>query len=268
MTYIRRYWISLFIGLILFAMILVPTHSSSADAIAPTYIGFHFYFNAENISILGGKLLLCSDASCNQYEEYNKGTFDCTKNNCIALPNTDELFVENFADYEKIIIFFTDKTRESNVFPFQGKVECYDVQVEKDKLIVAESNPPLSSFVEPTCFTGAVFLTILVETIIAAIYIKIIKIQKSFLLLVVLANIISLPIVWFVFRQIINNDAVYWIVSEIFAVTFEAAFMFLFGRKYGIGIKHASILSLVMNTASFLSGLVIVYGLSLFTRTC
>ena len=249
-------------------MILVPTRSSSADAIAPTYIGFHFYFNGENIAILGGKLFLCSDASCNQYKEYNKGTFNCIQNNCIAIPNTDEFFVENFADYDKIIISFTDKTRESNVFPFQGKVECYDVQVGKDKLIVTESNPPLSSFIDPTCFTGAAFLTILIETIIAAIYIKVIKIQKSFLLLVVLANIFSLPIVWFVFRQIINNDGVYWIVSEVFAVTFEAVFMFLFGRKYGIGIKHASILSLVMNTASFLSGLVIVYGLSLFTRTC
>jgi hypothetical protein len=267
MVYIRRYWISV-IGLILFAIILVPTHSSSADAIAPTYIDFHFYFNGKNISILGGKLLLCSDESCHQYEEYNKGTFDCMQNNCIAIPNFDEFFVNNFGDYNKIIISFTDKTRESNVFPFQGKVECYDVQVEKDKLIVSESNPPLSSFVDPNCFTGAAFLTIVVETIVAAIYIKIIKIQKSFLLLVVLANIISLPIVWFFFRQIINNNVVYWIVSEVFAVAFEAAFMFLFGRKYGISAKHASILSLVMNTASFLSGLVIVYGLSLFTRTC
>jgi len=102
----------------------------------------------------------------------------------------------------------------------------------------------------------------LLETIIAAIYGKFIKSKASLPALVIGANAISLPIVWFVLRPVISNYTIYSIVAEVFAVIFESSFMAYFGRKQGFTVKHASILSFLMNGASFLAGVGINYWFS------
>jgi hypothetical protein len=254
-----RCWISLYFGIMLLGVIFIPTLSAHADAPAPTYMAFRFIFHVENISIVGGKLLNCDDENCNKYTQFENSLYCLEKNSCMAYssdPNDNTL---RSTKYHKIIVNFTDKTRESNVFTFQGGGEQYNVEVENDYLNVREDNSLLSHPLVLFCFTAAEFFTVSIELIVAAIYTKIIKVKKSFLLLVVLANILSLPIVWFIFRPIFSDDIIFWSVAESFVVIFEAAFMFLFGRRYEITLKQVSILSLLMNTASFLMGLIIVY---------
>jgi hypothetical protein len=65
---------------------------------------------------------------------------------------------------------------------------------------------------------------------------------------------ITLPVVWFFFPSLGLSLAVTTILSEIFALLFEAFFLHLVSRPK-ISLKHAFMLSLLMNAASFLIGL-------------
>ena len=222
---------------------------------------FHFYFHVERISIVGSDLFLCEDQSCSTYTPYD-GDFSCDNSGCIAYPH-DILDSEQPTNaYYKIVITFSDKVRESNIF--QGDGRFYDIQVEKNYLSV---NKNISSYL-PTgygwfflCIGG--FFTILVESIVATIYGKIIKIKEPLFPFVILANIISLPVVWLVLPPLLSyHTPIVWVAGESFAFIFEGAFMTLFGRTSGLTTKQAFILSFFMNAASFLGGALILYWLS------
>lgn len=246
------------IGLILLVILAIPTRSTNADSLPPGTMFFHLNFHVENISIIDSKLFLCEDAICNHYAPYT-GDFSCNNNECRASPSIDGSAL-TYNKYYKIRITFSDKVRESN--SFKSDAMQYDIQIEKDNLSI---NKNISEYIptplEVVFFCIAGFFTILLETIVAAIYGKVIK--KEFLpVLAIQANAISLPIVWFVLRPIISDYRIYSIISELFAVIFEASFMAYFGRKQGFTVKHASILSFLMNGASFLAGVGINYWFS------
>ena len=115
-------------------------------------------------------------------------------------PNADAYRVQTSTDYYKIVITFKDKVRTSNVFTYRGGAGDYTVQVEKDSLIVRERESPLVILLSLCCFSGIGSITILVEVIVSAIYRKIAGLNAniSLFLLVVLANLLSLPIVYLV----------------------------------------------------------------------
>jgi hypothetical protein len=101
-------------------------------------------------------------------------------------------------------------------------------------------------------FIEALIITLVIELFTAFIFIKIAKLPKRILVSVLIANLISLPIVWFVFPLLLNILLV-MLLSEIFAVVFEAYFIHYFNKKR-ITLKKSFILSIIMNLASFLIG--------------
>lgn len=99
----------------------------------------------------------------------------------------------------------------------------------------------------------ALAITIIVEIPVAFAYLKIIKVRKiaRILITLIVVNIISVPILWFVFIFLLGLVGI--ILGEIFAVVFEGFFIYYFNKK-GLDLKNAMLMSLIMNIASFLIG--------------
>ncbi len=102
-------------------------------------------------------------------------------------------------------------------------------------------------------FFFALILTLVIEGAVAFLYLRYKKIKKlrRILIAVLLANIISVPILWFIFVYFLAVSG--FILGEIFAVLFEGYFVYYFNKKM-IKLKSAMALSLIMNLTSLIFG--------------
>jgi len=143
-------------------------------------------------------------------------------------------------------------TNEAN---FSGYMNSYTAQLYQNgtaTLMAGGSNPPpIGNGIN--LFGLALFLTIVIEIMVAFAYMKLRKTKKTgrVLIFVLLGNIVSLPIVWFAFIGLLG--AVGLILGEIFAIIFEGCFIYYFNKKI-IKIKSALLMSLIMNLASAIIG--------------
>ena len=101
-------------------------------------------------------------------------------------------------------------------------------------------------------FVGALGLTLIIESMVTLAFLFITKISPKVLTSVIIANLISLPIVWFVFPPT-SNDLLVIFLAELFAVVFEGYFIHFFNKKT-ISLKKSFALSILMNLASFFIG--------------
>ncbi|MDD4975501.1 MAG: hypothetical protein PHY93_14170 [Bacteriovorax sp.] len=204
--------------------------------------------------LMDGRLYECADVFCtkmNEFLEYGPQGFGCRGSECHAQ-------AYGFKDcYYKIIFTFADKKLESNVFTL--KQSNLDITVKNDGLVVKGN----TSINKPTDnnFWISFLITIVIEMVISLIFLLLSKKTLSILKWVFLSNLISLPIVWYLFPSI--NVPYKWQLglSEIFAVLFESSFIYYFGKKY-ISYKRTLVLSLLNNVASVVGGLIILFWLS------
>ncbi len=123
--------------------------------------------------------------------------------------------------------------------------------------ITTFSNPPYNPVYNPygvyVVFMLALLLTLAIEVAVAFLYLRAVKIKnkRRILLSVVLANIISVPILWFFFVYFLAVSG--FVLGEIFAVVFEGGFVYCLNKKT-IKLKRAMTMSLVMNLSSLILG--------------
>jgi hypothetical protein len=121
--------------------------------------------------------------------------------------------------------------------------------VQKDPVGLTQSPPFLC------------ILTIFIELLVSFFYIKLIKKPARILIWVIVANIISLPIVWFLIPWLLGlifpgvTPVLLIIICELFAIFFEAYFLYI-TNKTSLPFKNAIFMSTLMNVSSFLLGLV------------
>ncbi|MFH1072301.1 MAG: hypothetical protein V1743_02630 [Nanoarchaeota archaeon] len=119
----------------------------------------------------------------------------------------------------------------------------------------------------------AFFLTIIIELIVAAIFLKKMKVQKGWkrpLFTIVIADIFTVPLVWMVILylaavlllQIFWSFVLTTIIAEAGAIIIEAYVLFFFNKKI-LPLKKAFLLSIIMNIASFAIGGAILLLLNL-----
>lgn len=101
-------------------------------------------------------------------------------------------------------------------------------------------------------FFFALILTFILELIVALIFLSIAKISKKVLISVLVANVISLPLVWFVF-PLLKIIPLAILLGEIFAFVFEGYFIHLLNKEI-ISLKKSFILSILMNLTSLIVG--------------
>jgi hypothetical protein len=107
-------------------------------------------------------------------------------------------------------------------------------------------------------FGRAFILTLVMEAVGAFVYILSKKLSPKVLLSVLLGNSISVPCIWFILPLIIDGIFPYLIVSESFAVCFEAFIIYKL-NKACFNFASALPLSVILNALSFIIG-----GVSMF----
>jgi hypothetical protein len=105
-------------------------------------------------------------------------------------------------------------------------------------------------------FFLALFLTIVLESVIAWERVRKQKNPKRIISCVIIANMISLPIVWFVFPLLVFAPIAV-ILGEIFAFAFEGIFIHYTNKDYPLA--KSMLLSLIMNAVSlFIGGMIFI----------
>src|SRR5512145_1629507 len=136
-SYKRTHYFVRMAIVVLFLVLLIPSGKAKADIGPKPSMSFSFeYADGKNIPVVSGKLLLCEDKECIKYDEF-RGPFECAAQECHSLSLQPNKFY-SYTEYQKIVIAFKDKTRESNVFTKQRYEAQYTVTVQENGLYVVE----------------------------------------------------------------------------------------------------------------------------------
>lgn len=157
-----------------------------------------------------------------------------------------------YKTYHKIIIQFEDRKLESNVFENESFNSQYELAVYDDHLEVKDVTPFMKDSTTWPAFLKALMLTLLLELLVAFVYVKLSKKPLKILLFVIAGNLITLPTLWFLLPLFLNVGASIFL-GEIFAFAFEAMFL-LWTCKTWFKPGGAFLLSFMMNIMSLLVG--------------
>ncbi len=236
----------------LFLLLLLPALVYADIGPKPSMNFNLIYETQQQVSLVGGEQFECETKDCanaTPLGKFGPQRLTCQQDRCHSL-------AYGYSPYQRLFLNFSDKNRESNVFSTDSFNANFNVQVTENALMVEDVTPFLSSGGVPY-FTRALILTIIFEMLTAFIYLSITKISKKVLVSVFVANVISLPVVWFVF-PILQNPFLILVFSEIFAVVFEAYFIRSLNKKL-ITLKQSFSLSIIINLGSlFLGGTVFI----------
>jgi hypothetical protein len=240
--YIPHTWVVLAVAAAV--LLLGPAVPARADAGPKPSMRFTFQFDGDPISIVSGQLMECQDEACADAEplqELGPQRLTCTETDCSSI-------AYGYAPYHKLVIEFADGTRESNVFTKKAYMARYQVNVSEDGLLVEERR----SIGRLCC--PSLFVTLALETLVAGSYLGALGLSRSALGWVPIASVLSLPAVWYLFPRMGLPDGWALGLGEGFAVLFEAGFIYLAALR-SVPLRHVAILSVAMNAASFLAGL-------------
>ena len=180
----------------------------------------------------------------------------------VYVPQLDRLFVSGEMEAENISIA---EKRES----FYEATLLPDGTIDMKKIVQVAVKAGKREY-EVEMFTKALSVTLLIELLIAFIYINIgrtaipkySKKQVRVLLTVFLANILSLPILWSIFPSIWNSFFMI-ILGEAFVILFEGFLIYLLNKSV-FPIKDALLLSFILNVGSVVLGYPLYYFLLLY----
>ncbi len=185
--------------------------------------------------------------------------FGCENESCFV-------FVMGYNNpYYQLKLQFADQVRDSNIFTRSGYNSTYLVQVLGEGLQVEAqmSESPLVTSRMLICFLPALIATLVLELIAIKLYNRK-QIVKVALWSVIVVNLASLPIVWFLFPLIPVSFLWLVILGEIFAFGIESVFLYILNHKRGVPWKQAVLASLVINATSLIGyalGLLVFWGM-------
>lgn len=129
-----------FILILISSVLMIDIHAF-ADLGPKQTMSFQFENDTnESIAIVKGQQLECKNLDCSENEPLENGPhgFSCDKKSyCYSLASGYP------SDKHKLIIEFTDKTRESNVFESKTFNAFFKVKITDNALIVKELNVPI-----------------------------------------------------------------------------------------------------------------------------
>ncbi|MFH1448251.1 MAG: hypothetical protein ABIG39_05270 [Candidatus Micrarchaeota archaeon] len=121
---------------------------------------------------------------------------------------------------------------------------------------------PVSDLPGEYDFTLALVLTIFIELFVGLLFLRGLEKRNKVLRTILLGNIITLPIVWFIIQPIIAGfhfrgaTSLFSILffSESFAILFEGGLIHLLNKEV-VDLKKSLLLSLIMNICSLVLGI-------------
>ncbi|KYK35357.1 MAG: hypothetical protein AYK19_01865 [Theionarchaea archaeon DG-70-1] len=170
----------------------------------------------------------------------------------VYIPKLDKVFVSGEMEAENITVAENrDSFYEANLLP--------DGTIDMKRTVGVAGKAGIREY-KVKIVKRALSVTLLIELLIALIYInvgrtaipKCSKKQVRVLLTIFLANIVSLPILWFIFLSIWNSFFMV-ILGEIFVIFFEGFLIYLLNKPV-LPIKDALLLSFILNVGSVVLG--------------
>jgi hypothetical protein len=221
--------------------LFTPSITALADAGPHPIMDFELRYKVDSALVKNAKLIICKGVTC---EESWQATFPfgCVQNSCRTLYGDSE--------YYKLVIEFSDKTRESNVFHKTRYSSSFIVTVNQDDLQVTEmwSSLPYNLNDQALLFLVALAITLPSELFVAYVFFRV-KDRPYKKMPIVIASLISLPVVWFVIPFLKLDVYIALLLGELFAFLFEA--WYLHKRIENISYGTSLWLSLFMNLTSF-----------------
>ena len=259
-----------------FLLIFISFLSSSVFADLGPKPSATFYLQNQPSKItknnLYTKMLFCTNNKNFKYSDYILPVFDVKlvnkKNNCYWVPfkfafnfgceNNKCVFHYAPPVFFRIMFYFKDinKIYISKPINRNNFNAFFNVNFDENDLIIKEINKKennKNNYNYLLDFFLAFIITIFVELIVAFFYILYKKKTKKLLIFILLANIISLPLIWFIFKPLLINWFYFLIVAEVFAIVFEFIFIYFFTKKY-FSVLEILLLVIIMNVLSFIIG--------------
>ncbi|VVB54788.1 Uncharacterised protein [uncultured archaeon] len=238
--------------LMLSFLLIMPSLACADLGPKPTMDFSLVYETSKQVQLLGGEQFECEDANCADIKpllQVGPQRFTCESESCRSM-------AYGYSRYQKLVLNFSDRTRESNVFKSGAFSSNYVVRVRDDGLFVEDMTPP--SVGRFLLFCVSLLVTLVLESVAALVFVVFLKLPRGRIVaFVAVANIISLPIVWLVF-PLLGNAILVILLSEAFAVLFEAAFIHLLNKKI-LSLRLALALSIVTNLMSFVVGNILLW---------
>jgi hypothetical protein len=258
------------IFLFLYAISIISADTGPHSS-ATLYFKVSYYNNsiAENFNysnsivgeIFNASLLACRETGC-KVDNYAL----CTN----AVCEFNYYRIERVPSQMKLLVNIHGENFTSYIINFSWTKPAlyYDVNINPDKSMMVspslkEENTSTSLWVS---FILALALTIIIEIIVLIIFLKKWKIKdkkwKNPIITLIIANIITVPLVWIlffslvtIFTNILSIAGIFFalLIVEVFAFVFEAYFIYWLNKKI-INLRNSFILSLAMNLASFIVG--------------
>ncbi len=233
---------------ILLLALLLPI--ASADVGPKGTVQFNLIYEiSEPVTIIDSRLIKYEDEQClNETELRRFERFECAQKECRA-----SIFPGR---YNRLILNFSDRDRQSEVFDISNYGAEFDVRVTDSELIVEDATPiSVLIFYAMPDFTLLFTLNILLELIISLIFIAVLNKPMKVIAAVIIANLISFPVLW----QLLAFDDEFLLLFEALIVLFEGLFIYYFMKKV-IPIYQSLTLSLILNICSFIFGMLLGLG--------
>jgi hypothetical protein len=252
MTFKRINWVILWrwAGMLaLVLLMLLPAAPANADVGPKPGMLFKFEYPVQGITLTGGDLLVCEQADCSDEKplmEAGPQRFRCDGGTCSTV-------LYGSSPYYRLRLTFSDKPRESAVFKKERYNAEYLVTVRQNDLLVQENT---TIFGREDCFCGGLFLTLVLETLIAGLFTSTLGLSRALVGWVPLASLFTLPAVWFGFPLLPVSPLLSTGLAEGFAVLAEAGLIYLATQRT-VPFRWVLLLSTVMNALSFIAGWVI-----------
>jgi len=215
----------------------------------------------DGVSLIGGEQYECQDKECKDVQPLGKA--GPQRFFCIIQDTQCFSRAYGYAPYHKLSLRFSDNVRESNIFQAIAFEANFTVKVNDDTLFIEEKKSEIVGKDVFTPFFGASFITIATELIAALLIFLILQTpkKKRLLFIILLGNIITLPMVWFIFPRV-QPASLAIPLAEGFAVLFEAWWFWMVGKKQ-FSFPKSLILSIILNVISVIIGEII--SLTLYT---
>ena len=241
----------------------------SADIGPKPTLNIDVFYNDQPIpdDVFYAKILDCNSQSRNQVSgewqticsEFRSG--ECKKSKCNFEPASSiDYKIPNGLFKLEVNIPSMNKAFTSNIISTNNFNSNYRMDINSDgsaKIVENTSFFNRTEGINLLNFTIALILTLILELMVAAIFLRRLKIpNKRILTSILVLNFISLPIVWFIYPQTnlpIKSWELILLLAEIFIVVFEGYFIYYFNREL-ITLKKSFFLSILMNIVSTLIG--------------
>ncbi|MDR0953293.1 MAG: hypothetical protein LBM71_03790 [Elusimicrobiota bacterium] len=198
----------------------------------------------------------CADTTCLTpvpLGKYGMQKLTCAKDYCYSV-------LYQFEPFQKLIIGFTDgSVKETQVFTSPSKIRnTVQINVGKNGLTATVLPDTKAQDHLPKSYTLTAFsITMILELLTAFIYLFIGGLSLSVLFYVAAANLITIPVNWFILSNYLPNQALLWVA----AFVFELLFIYFLNKKR-LTFKDSFGLTLTVNITSFALGMMLMYLLA------